>query len=60
MERAVHRLECPVCGLPIDVPEDALDGEVLEHECGAMVEVVRDGGRLSLRPLEGVQEDWGE
>jgi alpha-aminoadipate carrier protein LysW len=44
----------------MEVPGDALDGEVFEHECGAMLEVVRRDGSLSLRPLEGVQEDWGE
>ncbi len=53
-------LECPVCGLPVEVPDDAVDGEVLEHECGSMLEVVRRNGVLELRPLEGVQEDWGE
>ena len=54
------RLECPVCGIEVAVPEDAIDGEVLEHECGSLLEVVRRNGRTQLRPLEGVTEDWGE
>ena len=54
-------LRCPICGGPVRVEDDALPGELVEHDCGAVLEVYRDGeGRLSLRPFEGVQEDWGE
>ena len=54
------RLECPVCGLPVEVPDDALPGEVIEHDCGTVLEVVRDGNRFRLRPLDDIREDWGE
>jgi len=54
------RLKCPICGLEVDVPDDAISGEIVEHECGAVLEVVQGNGGISLKPLEGVQEDWGE
>lgn len=54
-------LRCPVCGNPVEVPEDAMPGELIEHDCGVVLEVYRDSnGNLALRPFEGVQEDWGE
>lgn len=54
-------LRCPICGRPVKVEDDALPGELVEHDCGAVLEVYRDSeGKLSLRPFEGVQEDWGE
>ncbi len=54
-------LRCPVCGGPVHVDDDELPGELVEHDCGVVLEVYQDGeGRLSLRPFEGVQEDWGE
>jgi alpha-aminoadipate carrier protein LysW len=53
-------LECPVCGLEVEVPDDALPGEVIEHDCGAVLEVVKDGDGFRLRPLDEIKEDWGE
>jgi alpha-aminoadipate carrier protein LysW len=55
------RLRCPICGGEVEVPDDAMPGELIEHDCGATLEVVRtEDGRLALRPFEGVEEDWGE
>lgn len=57
------RLEarCPVCGRPVEVPDDAVPGELLDHECGVTLEILREGdGLLRLAPFEGVGEDWGE
>ncbi len=55
------KLKCPVCGLEVEVPDDALPGEIIEHECGTTLEVVQTSdGSLALKPLEGVSEDWGE
>jgi len=54
------RLTCPICGLEVDVPDDVISGEVIEHDCGAVLEVVMEGPSTVLRPLDGVQEDWGE
>ncbi|GAB6148768.1 alpha-aminoadipate/glutamate carrier protein LysW/ArgW [Stetteria hydrogenophila] len=58
---AVPELKCPVCGGTVKVDDDALPGELVEHDCGAVLEVYRDeNGELKLRPFQGVQEDWGE
>ncbi|MCE4604051.1 MAG: sulfonate ABC transporter [Aeropyrum sp.] len=59
MEKALkHR--CPVCGMDVDVPADYMPGELVEHECGVVLELVENGGRLQLRVFGGVEEDWGE
>lgn len=50
---------CPICGRNVQVPEDVLPGEVLDHDCGVSLEVVVDGGKILLKPLE-IGEDWGE
>jgi hypothetical protein len=52
--------KCPICGNPVEIPDDALLGEIIEHECGAQLEVFNDNGRLSVRLAEQVGEDWGE
>jgi alpha-aminoadipate carrier protein LysW len=54
------KLTCPICGGPINIPDDALPGEIYEHDCGAMLEVVNNNGTVSLKLLENVGEDWGE
>jgi alpha-aminoadipate carrier protein LysW len=46
--------------LPVEVPDDALPGELYEHECGATLELYETGNGLSLRVFEGLEEDWGE
>jgi len=57
----VPRLRCPVCGGEVEVPDDAMPGELVEHDCGAVLEVVvGEDGSIALRPFEGLQEDWGE
>jgi len=54
-------LECPVCSGNVEVPDDAIVGEVFEHEeCGAQLELYEEDGQLKLRVLEDVREDWGE
>jgi len=53
------KLKCPICGLDAEVPDDALPGEIVEHDCGAILEVCMDGESPKLKPLE-VKEDWGE
>ncbi len=53
-------VECPVCGLRVRIPEDALPGEIIEHDCGAVLEIVESGGTLQVRVFEGDMEDWGE
>ena len=51
---------CPVCGLDVEVPDDYMPGELIEHSCGVVLEVVREGGTTALRVFGGVAEDWGE
>ncbi|MCY0860323.1 MAG: alpha-aminoadipate/glutamate carrier protein LysW/ArgW [Sulfolobaceae archaeon] len=53
-------LKCPVCNGEVQVEDDALPGEVVEHECGAQLEVVKEDGKMSLRLAEQIGEDWGE
>jgi alpha-aminoadipate carrier protein LysW len=53
-------VKCPVCGEQVSVDDNALPGEIVEHECGAQLEVFNDHGKLSLRLAEQVGEDWGE
>jgi alpha-aminoadipate carrier protein LysW len=51
---------CPVCKLEVELPDDVIEGEIVEHECGVVLEVVKVNGELKLKVLEGVEEDWGE
>ncbi len=59
-DTAVVQVKCPVCGEMVDVPDDALPGELIEHECGALLEVVVENGEIKLKIAEDVGEDWGE
>jgi len=54
------KAKCPVCGEEVDLPDDVMPGEVVEHDCGAMLEVVKSEDGFTLKLLEGVEEDWGE
>jgi len=54
-------LKCPVCGGEVEVPDDVMPGELIDHDCGVTLEVVKkEDGSIELRPFEGVGEDWGE
>jgi alpha-aminoadipate carrier protein LysW len=60
MSRWRHvKSRCPICGREALLPDDVMPGEVIEHDCGVTLEVVIDGGRVLLKPLE-IGEDWGE
>ena len=52
--------ECPVCGAGIQIPDDTVQGELIEcSECGIELEVTGvDPFELSEAPQE--EEDWGE
>ncbi|MGD8777834.1 MAG: lysine biosynthesis protein LysW [Ignavibacteria bacterium] len=54
------KAECPVCGAEIELPGDAVVGELLEcPECGAELEIVSlDPPTLAEAPQE--EEDWGQ
>jgi len=53
-------LKCPVCGLPVSIPDDAVSGELVDHDCGVTLEIVINNGVISLKPFESAGEDWGE
>ena len=56
-------MNCPECDALIEVPADAIQGEVIScKDCGASYEVMKDGssGQLSIRPADLEEEDWGE
>ncbi|MEB3773964.1 MAG: sulfonate ABC transporter [Desulfurococcales archaeon] len=51
---------CPVCGLEVRLGDDYMPGELIEHDCGAVLEVVKGPSGLGVRLFEGSMEDWGE
>lgn len=52
--------ECPVCGGELPLPDDPVEGELLEcEECGGELEILAlDPVVLGEAPEE--EEDWGE
>ena len=55
-----QRAECPECAAGVPLPDDVVDGEIVQcGACGVELEVVRDGG-IALRPAPEEEEDWGE
>lgn len=52
--------ECPECAANVSLPEDVIEGEIVQcGECGAELEVVDlNPPTLDLAPEE--EEDWGE
>ena len=51
---------CPLCGAELDVPSDAMQGEILGcDDCGAELEVT-SLEPLALAEAPEVAEDWGE
>ena len=54
--------KCPECDGDIDVPDDALDGEIIScSDCGEEFEVAfNEKKEPSLKKAEVVAEDWGE
>ncbi len=56
------QLPCPVCGGSVEVPDDAIPGEILEHEeCGIQLEFyIDENNNPRLRVLDSIVEDWGE
>lgn len=53
-------IECPECAGAVRLPDNVLEGEVLDcPDCGTGLEVVGPNPlQLALAPP--VQEDWGE
>lgn len=56
------KVTCPECSGNIDVPDDAVTGEIVScPDCGMAFEVSDIGpSGVSLKIAESVGEDWGE
>ncbi|MEM4575924.1 MAG: alpha-aminoadipate/glutamate carrier protein LysW/ArgW [Candidatus Nezhaarchaeales archaeon] len=55
------KLKCPDCEGEINVPDDAISGEIVScPDCGQEYEVYFENGQLKLKQAETVKEDWGE
>ena len=54
------RAECPECAADVTLPDDVMEGEIVQcGECGAELEVIElNPLTLDLAPEE--EEDWGE
>jgi alpha-aminoadipate carrier protein LysW len=53
--------KCPDCEAWIQVPEDAVDGEIVTcPDCGLDFQVTRNGQTCSIKPVVIEKEDWGE
>jgi len=52
--------ECPVCAAEVELPEDAVQGELIScPDCGTELEIISlDPPKLDEAPQE--EEDWGE
>ena len=56
------KAKCPDCLAEIDIPEDALVGEIVNcPDCGLELEIERiEGKKIELQKLAIEKEDWGE
>ncbi|MEW5841547.1 MAG: alpha-aminoadipate/glutamate carrier protein LysW [Thermoproteota archaeon] len=59
---AVVKKECQECGAEINIPEDAVSGEIVTcPDCGGDFEITKAAdGKVELKPAETVGEDWGQ
>lgn len=52
--------ECPVCAAEIQLPEDTVQGELIEcPDCGTELEVT-SVNPFALQEAPSEEEDWGE
>jgi alpha-aminoadipate carrier protein LysW len=58
----ILKLNCEDCDCGIEIPEDALKGEVVScGDCGQEFEILKNPyGSIALKKTEVVGEDWGE
>ena len=56
------KITCPDCMDEIDVPDDAMEGEIVScPDCGLELEVKTiEGGNIELEKLSIEKEDWGQ
>lgn len=54
-------IECPECITKIEIPNDALEGEIVScPDCGLDLEIKVSEGKITLEKLSIEKEDWGE
>ncbi len=54
-------VKCSECDANINVPDDAVSGEIVTcPDCGLNYEVVKNEDGILLKPAESMSEDWGE
>jgi alpha-aminoadipate carrier protein LysW len=59
--RNLPKVKCNECEGEIEVPEDAMDGEIVScKDCGKMYEVRIGKGKIELKEAAQPKEDWGE
>jgi alpha-aminoadipate/glutamate carrier protein LysW len=55
------KVECQECGADINLPADAVVGEIVTcPDCGGDFEIASKGEKVELKPAETVGEDWGQ
>ena len=56
------KVTCPDCMCEIEVPDDAMIGEIFScPDCGLELEVKNtENGKVELEKLSIEKEDWGE
>ena len=56
------KVECQECGANINVPDDAVAGEIVTcPDCGGDFEIAsKRDDKVELKPAETVGEDWGQ
>jgi len=53
--------KCVDCEAEIEVPDDAVEGEIVTcPDCGLDLEVKLTSEGRSIKPLQAEKEDWGE
>ncbi len=55
------KVKCPECDADINVPDDAVKGEIITcPDCGANYEIAEINDEVKIVEAESVGEDWGE
>lgn len=55
------KAKCPECEGEIEIPDDAVSGEIVScPDCGQEYEVEVKEGRKELKVAERSKEDWGQ
>jgi len=52
--------ECPICAAEVNLPDDAIAGEIIVcDDCGAELEIT-DISPITLAEAPSAEEDWGQ